>query len=117
MWSAVVSCAGGYLASSLDSQSSPSYRPVPWVAQVAWTCHWRERTGSHTRTHTTPPAPTPPAPSSYGPAPQAVQAQLVGQLAHSHGVWKILFVSKHQDDGVFQLVLLDLRTTKTPGVM
>lgn len=37
----VLRCAGGsaYLASSLDSQSSPSYRPVPWVAHAAWMCH------------------------------------------------------------------------------
>lgn len=28
-----------FLASSLDNQSRPSYKPWPWVAQVAWMYH------------------------------------------------------------------------------
>lgn len=28
-------------SNSLDSQSRPSYRPFPCVAQVAWMYHWR----------------------------------------------------------------------------
>lgn len=47
---------------------------------------------------------------SYGSAAQALQTQLVGQLAGCHGVGKILFVGEDQNDSVLQLVLLDLRT-------
>lgn len=50
---------------------------------------------------------------SYSSTSQAVQTQFVSQFAHSHCVWKILFVSKHQNNGVFQLVLLDLMTPWT----
>lgn len=39
----LVWCPGYCLDSSLESQSSPSYSPVPWVAQVACTCHWERR--------------------------------------------------------------------------
>lgn len=28
-----------FFASSFESQSSPSYKPCPWVAQVAWIYH------------------------------------------------------------------------------
>lgn len=45
---------------------------------------------------------------SYGSATQALQTQLVGQLADSHGVGKILFVGEDQNDSVLQLILLDL---------
>lgn len=31
-----------HLASSLDSQSSPSYSPEPLVAQADWIYHWRQ---------------------------------------------------------------------------
>ena len=31
------------LASSFESQSRPSYSPVPCVAQADWMYHWRER--------------------------------------------------------------------------
>lgn len=58
---------------------------------------------THTHTHV-----------SYDPVPQVVQAQVVGQLAHCHGVGKVLLVGKHQDDGVFQLVLVDLGTQGQP---
>lgn len=54
---------------------------------------------------------------SYSSTSQAVQTQFVSQFAHSHCVWKILFVSKHQNNGVFQLVLLDLMTPWTRRVM
>lgn len=46
----------------------------------------------------------------YGSAAQVVQTQFVSQLTDSHGIWKILFVSKHQNDSLLQLVLLDLHT-------
>lgn len=49
----------------------------------------------------------------YGSAAQAVQAQFVGEFADPHGVGKILFVCKHQKDGVLQLVFLDLRGYKS----
>lgn len=55
-------CSGeppAYLASSLDNHSRPSYRPVPWVAHVAWMYHWggreRERdrlSDTHVHAHT-----------------------------------------------------------------
>jgi len=32
---------GYFLANSFESQSNPSYRPCPWVAQVAWMYHWK----------------------------------------------------------------------------
>lgn len=32
-----------HLDSSLDSQSSPSYSPVPLVAQADWIYHWKVR--------------------------------------------------------------------------
>lgn len=38
-----------------------------------------------------------------------MQAQFVGEFADPHGVGKILFVCKHQKDGVLQLVFLDLK--------
>ena len=31
------------LANSLDNQSKPSYKPLPWTAQVAWMYHWKKR--------------------------------------------------------------------------
>ena len=31
-----------FFANSFDSQSNPSYKPFPWVAQVAWMYHWNE---------------------------------------------------------------------------
>ena len=46
---------------------------------------------------------------THGPAAQRLQAQLVGQLAHRHGVGHVLLVGKHQQHGVPQLVLLQLR--------
>lgn len=75
----------------------------------------REDRVSHTHTHGWA-AGTCVCVCAYGSTPQAVQTQFVGQFAHAHGVWKVLFVSKHQDHGVFELVLLDLGTRRTPGV-
>lgn len=54
---------------------------------------------------------------SYSSFTQAVQTQFVSQFAHSHCIGKILFVSKHQNNGVLQLVLLDLMTSWTQRVM
>lgn len=48
-------------------------------------------------------------PATHGPAAQRLQSQLVGQLAHRHGIGHVLLVGKHQQDGVPQLVLLQLR--------
>ncbi len=45
----------------------------------------------------------------YSSAAQAVQAQFVGEFTDSHGVGKILFVCKHQNNCLLQLVLLDLQ--------
>lgn len=52
---------------------------------------------------------------SYGSAAQALQTQLFGQLADSHGVGKILFVGEDQNDSILQLVLLDLHTESRDG--
>lgn len=41
----------------------------------------------------------------------AVQAQLVCQLRDPHGVGEVLLVGEHQNDGVLQLILLDLHDT------
>lgn len=45
-------------------------------------------------------------------APQVLQAQLVGELAHRHGVGHVLLVGKHQQHGIPQLVLLQLRRVR-----
>lgn len=45
-------------------------------------------------------------------ASQVLQAQLVGQLAHWHGVGHVLLVGKHQQHRIPQLVLLQLREAK-----
>lgn len=47
---------------------------------------------------------------SYSSAAQVVQTQFIGQFADPHGVWKILFVGKHQNNCFLQLILLDLHT-------
>lgn len=36
-----------------------------------------------------------------------MQTQLLGDLGSVHGVWQILFVGKHQEQGVPQLVLIE----------
>lgn len=45
----------------------------------------------------------------YSSVAQAVETQFVGEFTDSHGVRKILFVSKHQNNCLLQLVLLDLQ--------
>lgn len=45
-------------------------------------------------------------------AAQVLQPQLVGQLAHGHGVGHVLLVGKHQQHRIPQLVLLQLREMK-----
>lgn len=45
-------------------------------------------------------------------AAQVLQPQLVGQLAHGHGVGHVLLVGKHQQHRIPQLVLLQLREVK-----
>lgn len=45
-------------------------------------------------------------------AAQMLQPQLVGQLAHGHGVGHVLLVGKHQQHRIPQLVLLQLTEVK-----
>lgn len=124
----------------LDSQSRPSYRPSPDVAQVLWMYLLQQRsygTGGTRSTSETPRTPLnrstlkrlvqrtihkPRSQSGNGakaihsplPLAQGVQAQLVCDLSSIHGVGQILFVGEDQQDGIPQLILQEARMRGRP---
>jgi hypothetical protein len=38
---------------------------------------------------------------------ETMEAKLVSHLRSTHGIWKILFVSKDEEDGVTELILIE----------
>jgi len=42
-----------------------------------------------------------------GPLSETVQTKLVGDFSRVHGIWKILFVGKNQEQGIAQLILVE----------
>ena len=88
---------------SFESQSSPSYRPWPCTAQVAWMYHWKQMHIIYIYCHYTVIIFTHPSIS------QILQSELVREFRGRHCVGQVLLISENQQGRVPQLVLLQLR--------